>query len=212
MATHTVLIGYGDTGRVATDVLFVDHEPAELVVVDTDPNRLDLAVERGATAVLGNGTELATLRTAEVQDAHQVIVAVADDAFAVRITAAVRSVNSTARVITLVREPGWRDVAEYLGADQVIVAEEMVGRLLGLSVRPGGNGSHSRSLPAGGLELTVAERDVRESEIGRTPLACGPLVLAVVRGGMRVWREDPAVTSLQRDDQLLVLRASTSDD
>jgi Trk K+ transport system NAD-binding subunit len=212
MASHTVLIGYGDTGRVAADVLTVDHPMPRLVVIDTDPDSLRLVTRHGGTPVLGDGADLGVLRNANAHNATQVIVAVADDAAAVRIIAAVRWINAAATIITVVRHPRWRSLAQAVGADQVVVAEQIVGRLLGLSVRQPAQADRIRQMDAGDLGLAVAERAVRDSEIGRAPSECGALVLAVVRGGERVWLDDPDVASLRPDDRLLVLRASTRDE
>jgi voltage-gated potassium channel len=204
MHAHTVLIGYGDTGRVAADTFSADRPASRLVVVDTDPDRLWLVLEHGAAAVLGSGADLGVLRRAKVQDAACVIVAVANDAAAIRIIAAVRRVNGAVTIITLVRESRWRDLAECLGADQVVVVGQIISRLLGQSVRQPER--HDPSSTAN-LSLVIAERAVRDAEIGRTPRECGALVLAVVRGGARVWIDDPDVQTLRPDDRLLVLRA-----
>ncbi|WP_158853908.1 potassium channel family protein [Saccharothrix deserti] len=212
MASHTVLIGFGDTGRITADVLSRERSTPRLVVVDLAPARLLPAVERGATAVVGDGADLDTLRLANVGDAARVIVAVADDMVAVRIVAAVRSVNNATTIITLLRESRWRDMAESLGADQVVVVEHIVGRLLGLSVRRPAQTTDVRQAPPEALDLAVTERAVRDPEVGRAPSDCGPLVLAVVRGSTRVWLDDPSVESLRPSDRLLVLHASTRDD
>lgn len=209
MAPHTVLIGYGDTGRIAADLVAVDQPETRLVVVDTDPDRLRLVTDHTATPVLGDGTDADTLRVANVQDAAQVIVAVTDDMAAMRVITAVRQISTTATITTLVREPRLRKLAKYLGADQVIVGEQLVGRLLGLSVRRPGHADLMRHLRADDLDLIVAERAVREFEIGRAPSECGPFVLAVVRDGERVWLDDPDGASLRPDDRLLVLRTFT---
>lgn len=212
MASHTVLIGYGDTGRIAAHALCADHAVPRLVVIDTDPDILRLVPTHGGTPIVGNGADIDTLRIANAQDATQVIVAVADDAAAVRVIAAVRWINTAATITTVVRDPQWRALAHHAGADQVIMAEQIVGRLLGLAVGQPAQADRIRQMNAGDLGLAVAERAVRDSEIGRAPSDCGALVMAVVRGDERLWLDDPNVASLQPGDRLLVLRASTRDE
>lgn len=209
MAPHTVLIGYGDTGRIAADLVSVDQPDMRLLVVDTDPNRLRLIREHTATPILGDGTDVDTLLTANVRDAAQVIVAVTDDTAAMRVITAVRQISTTATITTLVREPRLRKLARYLGADQVVMGEQLVGRILGLAVRRPSQADRMRKLRADDLDLVVAERAVHDLEVGRAPAECGPFVLAVVRDGERVWLDDPDGTSLRPDDRLLVLRTST---
>lgn len=210
MDPHTVLIGCGDTGRVAAEAFSSGRPRTRLVVVDTDPEVL-LRADSGVTAVLGDGSDVRTLRTAQVHAAAQVIIAVANDATAIRITAAVRGVNRMARVITLLREPLWRELAECLGADRVVVGAQNVDRLLGRSALRLSYAARDQQLMMHKLEPVVAERAVREAEVGLPASECGPLVLAVVRHGARRWRDDPQLTPLCRDDRLLVLRAFTPD-
>jgi voltage-gated potassium channel Kch len=106
MAAHTVLIGYGATGRSAASVLNTNQ--ATLVVVDTDQAQGVLAVHDGARFVCGDGRDTAALHRAGVTDAAQIVVAVPDDATAVRITSLARGLNRAATITTLIRRPCWR--------------------------------------------------------------------------------------------------------
>ena len=164
MTSHVVLIGYGDTGHTAAGVLRSGHVVADLVVGDSDPRRVVLAAQCGASAVLGEGADVETLRTAGVCRAGRVIVTVSDDMSALWITAAVQRFNSSVKNTTSVREGRWRELAFCVGADQVLATEQLVGRSLGLTVR------RSRRCdlePQVNGELLVAQRRVRGPEIGR---------------------------------------------
>lgn len=72
-------------------------------------------------------------------------------------------------------------MAAYLGADRMVVPEQIVGQLLGQTVR-------------------------------LAPSDFGPLVLAVRRGGVLLWLDDPNVANLRTSDRLLAVRASTRDE
>lgn len=202
---HTVLVGYGATGR-STARMLPDHA-ADLVVVDTDRQRAVLALRDGMRPVLGDGGDVATLQAAQVPDAACVVVAVSDDHTAIRVTTTARSLNRTATIITVVRDPRWRHLADYVGADQVIVAAEVVGRLLGAAVRQPDLPDRVMRALERPLDLVVGERAVRAAEVGRAAVACGPLVLAVVRNGQRLWLDDARASTLRSADRLLVLRA-----
>ncbi|MBF6079590.1 NAD-binding protein [Nocardia beijingensis] len=208
MAAHTIVIGYGSAGRSAAHAVSDGGAASGLVVVDTDTTRTDAARREGAAAVLGDGHDLTVLHQAGAAHAARIAVAVSDDHDAVRITSTVRGLNNDATICTLLRRAGWKSLAEYLGADQVVVTGELTGRLLGLSVRrPDLPARFDRALRAR-PDLVVAERAVRSFEVGQCPGLCKPLVLAVVRGGRTHWRDDPVVGRLRASDQLLVLRAS----
>ncbi|MFI9415200.1 NAD-binding protein [Nocardia gamkensis] len=208
MSAHTIVIGYGSAGRSAAHAVFGGTIGSNLVVVDTDTARTTEASRDGADAVVGDGRDLTVLLDAGVAAAARVAVAVSDDRDAVRITSAVRGLNNDATICTLLRSTGWKSIAKYLGADQVVVTSELAGRLLGLSLRrpdlPARFGHALRS----DLAVVVTERAVRGTEIGQRPTRCGSLVLAVVRGGRTRWRDDPGVARLRVSDRLIVLRVS----
>lgn len=202
MASHTVLIGYGDTGRVAVAALPKYLRSLGVTVVDSDLDRTLLAAEDGVASVVGDGADRDVLGQAAVREAVQVIVTVADDMATMKIIAAVRLLNTDATIAVLLREERWRELAGHLGADHVVLADEVVGGLLGTSVS---EPAAAPPRPADRSDLAVAERAVRDVEIGRSPRECGPSLLAVVRAGARIWLDDGAVRELRQDDRLLVL-------
>jgi hypothetical protein len=84
----------------------------------------------------------------------------------------------------------------------------VIGWLLGRTVhQPDLPGRVMRALEQP-LDLAIGERAVRAGEIGRDAATCGPLVLAVLRYGIRLWRDYPKASRLRADDRLLVLRAA----
>lgn len=189
MVQHTILIGYGVNGRTALASLGMDCQRPGLTVVDIDGARVAQAAEDGACTVLGDGRDFGTLREAGAERADRLVVAVGNDALALRITAALRLINDDATVVALISEPQLCEVVVCLGADHVIVASQVSERVLEVG---------------DDVPLTVAERGVRESEVGKSPVLCHPTVLAVVRDGRRVWLEDTGC--LREDDRLLEVR------
>jgi hypothetical protein len=92
------------------------------------------------------------------------------------------------------------------GADQVIVIAEVIGHLLGAAVREPELPDWVMRALERPPDLVIDERAVGVGEVGRAAATCGPLVLAVVRDGTRLWRDDLRVSKLRSDDRLLVLR------
>ncbi|MFS8097467.1 NAD-binding protein [Lentzea alba] len=199
MGSHTVLIGYSTRGRALLAALCGDGRATDFTVIDADPERVEQAVLDGVNVVAGSGWSLRVLWAAAAHVADHVVVAVTDDAMALRITSVVRSLNETAVVITVVRRTELRDLIEFLGADHVLTADQADEWTLTAA------GSAFEHVEVPDLAWVVAERAVRSDEIGCAPLTCGHQVLAVVRDGRRVWAEDPAVAALRGDDRLLVL-------
>ncbi|MEU3648834.1 NAD(P)-binding protein [Lentzea sp. NPDC034063] len=198
MVSHVVLIGYGECGRVVLRALRFDPRRSRPTVVDANPARAEQARVDGADAVAGPGWRLETLSQAGVQEASHAVVAVSDDALALRITSVVRSLNEEMTVTTVVRSPDLVELLRYLGADHVLTEDEVEVWFAELNPDP------VEPLPDDN-EIVVLERAVQHHEIGLLPYECGPEVLAVIRDGRRVWTEDPSADRLRQGDLLVVL-------
>ncbi|MFD5825296.1 NAD(P)-binding protein [Lentzea sp. NPDC060358] len=200
MRSHAVLVGYSTRGRVVLSTLFAAGHATDFTVVDSDPGRVAQAEVDGVRAVVGEGWRLDVLWAAGAHTSDHVVVAVTDDALALRITSVVRSVNEDATITTVVRSEELRELIEFLGADHVLAAEGV-----GEWSRAMARVPHERHPQP---EWTVLRRPVARDEIGSSPLACGSEVLAVFREGRRIWVEDPAVGELRHDDVLVVLSSA----
>ena len=56
---HTVVVGYGTKGRTAIEAMLGDGmQPADIVVVDTDPAMLEAAARVGLVTVQGSATRI----------------------------------------------------------------------------------------------------------------------------------------------------------
>ena len=115
MRSHAALIGYSARGRVVLSALFTGGHATDLTIVDRDPERVAQAEVDGVHAVAGEGWRLDVLWSAS-----RIVVAVTDDALALRITSVVRSLNKTATVTTVVRSTQLHELIEFLGADNVL--------------------------------------------------------------------------------------------
>ncbi|MCX2948920.1 NAD(P)-binding protein [Lentzea sp. NEAU-D7] len=197
MRSHVVLIGYSARGRVVLSTLFAGGHATDFTIVDSDPERVVQAGVDGVRAVAGEGWRLDVLWSAGVHTSDHIVVAVTDDALALRITSVVRSLNEAATITTLVHSTQLQELIEYLGADHVLVADRVGEWALEM------DGIVCDQLPE--LEWSVLERPVMQDEVGSSPWECGNDVLAIVRDGQRIWIEDPEVGELRCDDKLVVL-------
>ncbi|WP_330275926.1 NAD-binding protein [Lentzea sp. NBC_00516] len=204
MRSHAVLIGYSARGRVVLSTLFAGGHATDFTIVDADPERVVQAGVDGVRAVTGEGWRLDVLWSAGVHTSDHVVVAVTDDALALRITSVVRSLNEAATITTLVHSTQLQELIEYLGADHVLVADRVGEWALEMDSIVCDQLSE--------LEWSVLERPVMQDEVGSSPLECGNDVLAVVRDGQRIWIENPEVGELRCDDKLVVLSSGPVDD
>lgn len=212
---HTVVVGFGVTGRSAVQAVLDQGTPAgQVVVVDRTRQAIDEATALGCVGVVGDATREEVLQTAEVGKAARVVVATDRDDTSVLVVLTARRLSSSATVVASARESQNITVLRQSGANIVIPTAESAGRLLGLSLASPTAGRIVEDLlePVQGLE--IVERAITPAELGVPPqslLEHGTVVLAVVRGGQVHRFDEGAVTVLQKDDRIVVIRASGSD-
>ena len=209
---HTVVVGYGTKGRSAVRALIDDGaDPAQIVVVDNDPDHIADASDDGLAAVVGDGTRADVLRRADVEHAVRVIVAVPRDDAAVLVTLTVRRHNARAYVVAAVRESENAPLLRDGGANGVVVSSEAAGRLLGVAAASPSTGAIFEDLLVPGQGLELAERDVLREEVGLPPRACSDLVVAVIRDGQTQMFHAEQNLKLRRSDRVVVVRPASGD-
>ncbi len=205
---HTVICGYGATGAsAAADLLSRGMDPADIIVVDHNPNVIEEAVAAGFVGVVGDATRREVLAQAAIDRAKAVIVAPNRDDTAVLITLTIREINSDAHIVAGGREQENLHLLRQGGADEVIDATAAVGRMLGLgTLAPGAVRVLDDLLDAGdGLELVEVVAEASGDGYIAPP---GCNVVAVIREGTRLPPSAVGTESLQADDRLVVLRDS----
>lgn len=209
---HTVVVGYGTKGRTAVAAMIGDGiAPADIVVVDIDPNLLDRASAAGLVTVRGDANKSDVLRLAGVQRAKAVIVATSDDPTAVLVTLTARELAPEATIIASVREAENSHLLRQSGADSVVVSSETAGRLLGLATSKPTVVEMIEDLLTPHEGFAIAEREVEPKEVGGSPKHLVDIVLGVVRDGRLVRVDDPEVDALESSDRLLYVRSTGMD-
>ncbi|WP_181320374.1 NAD(P)-binding protein [Saccharothrix carnea] len=197
----TIVVGYGRTGASAVAALAADGTgfPGRLVVLERRPERAAAASAAGMTVVVGDATDVGVLRQAGVPLAECLIVTCMEDATTVLVTARIRRLSDAVRVVVAVRDPEHVAALRHAGADLVVAVSRVTGGLLALSVT-GVDAAHAaRVLLAEG----VHQRVPRPGEVGVPVRRCRPMVLAVVRDGIRHWSNDPVLGVIRADDVLI---------
>ncbi len=213
LRTHTVVVGYGTKGRSAVRALVADgYGKDRIVVVDPDPAMVTQANEDGLAAVLGDATRREVLEQARVRDAERVLVSSARDDTAVLVVLTVRQLNTTASVVSAVRESENAPLLRQSGATSVVVSSEAAGRLLALSSTSPATGDVLEDLLVPQTGLEVAERAVLPHEVGRDPRDSEDLVLAVLRGGHALRFGSAEGNPLRASDRLVVVHDNRDTD
>lgn len=204
---HTVVVGYGTKGRTAIDAMLGDGvQPADIVVVDTDPGMLERAANSGLVTVHGSATQSDVLRLAGVQHASSVVVAANRDDTAVLVTLTARELNPKAKIVASIREAENTHLLRQSGADSVVVSSETAGRLLGIATTTPSVVEMIEDLLTPEAGFAIAEREVEPEEIGGSPRHLRDIVLGVVRSGELIRVGEAEVDALESADKLLYLR------
>ncbi|WP_432534004.1 potassium channel family protein [Kineococcus arenarius] len=204
MRDHVIVLGYGTKGRSAVRQLRLHGHPANRVlVVDSDPRATADAAQEGYVAVTGDATRSATFRTALIERAARVVVALDRDDTAILATLAARRLNSQVAVVAAAREAEHAELLRESGASSVVVSSETAGRLLGMATDSPAAVDVVEDLVSFGTGLDLAEREVSAAEVGRSPESLPVPVLAVLRDGRPHRFGDPEVAQLRAGDRLL---------
>lgn len=128
---HTIICGYGTTGRAAAVTLISQGKPKNaIVVIDRSRESVDRALSDGLSAFFGDATEEETLRRAGVHKAESVLVAPGRDDTAVLICLTVNDIEPDVNLVVAGMEQENLKLLYQAGADRVIAPAVMGGKLM----------------------------------------------------------------------------------
>ena len=129
--SHTILIGYGQVGRMLADGLRAHGRP--LVVIDDDAGRVQAARDAGLESVQGNGVDPRVLEAAGLARAAGLLIAVPEGFDGGAIAEKARALKPGIRIVA--RAHSDEEVAHLrrLGADEAVLGRrELAARMLQL--------------------------------------------------------------------------------
>lgn len=205
---HYVICGFGATGRAAAAEL-VSRGVAKksIVAVDRDAGAIAEATSDGYVGIHGDATRNSVLQQAAITDAKAVVVTPNRDDTAVLVTLTARELNADAHIVASGRAQENLRLLRQGGADEVIDAISAVGRMLGLATHaPGAVEVVDDLIDAGsGLEI-VAVAPIESG--GRVVAPGGTTLIAVIRDGARLSRDELEPDDLHMTDRFIVVRDS----
>lgn len=160
LADHYIICGFGRVGqRLAEDLRDADRE---FVVIDYDKRAIEELRAAELLYVEGDAEDESTLRTAGIDRARGVILALPDDSDNVFVTLTAREMNPD--VFILARTIDHRNRSKLLnaGADKVIAPSEVgADRMAQVILRPNVDAFMERVLHASALSLRIEEVEVK---------------------------------------------------
>lgn len=138
---HVIIAGFGVPGRAAAEQL--ERRGRSCVIVERNGETVERCRRSGRRMVAGDATLPQTLREAGAEHARLIVIALPDDAAAIETTRQARLLNPGAHIITRCHFTSRGIEARAAGADNVVVAEQVVAaelvRLLAADPQPSGS-------------------------------------------------------------------------
>jgi monovalent cation:H+ antiporter-2, CPA2 family len=122
---HTVLVGYGQVGRVVAEGLKASGSP--LVVIEDSDHDVAAARAAGLEVVFGNAASSDVLRLANLEAARTLMIAISNGFEAGTVCESGRKLNPAIRIITRAYSEEEEVYLRGLGADTVIRGEREIG-------------------------------------------------------------------------------------
>lgn len=209
---HTIVAGYGTkNGRAVEELIDLGAEPAEIVVIDTDEERLAYAKELGCTVLKADATRDQALQAVQVERAKLLIISAGRDDTSILICLTARHLAPNIRISIAVNAQDNEVPARQAGADVVVNPLDFAGLLLATTHAGEHIAGYLGDLASMKGKVRLIEREVRPEEVGKSlkDLTDG-LGLRIIRDGtpFGFWR--PQVAKLQPGDIIMEIRPTVS--
>ncbi len=208
---HFIVCGYGRVGSLVASELRDDGQ--DVVVLDTDPNSLERALNDGFLVVPGDGTSDTTLRKAGVERARGLVAVIDSDANNVYVTISARSLNPDLFIVGRASTASVMKKVLQAGADRTISPYEMAGRrVVQLALKPGVVDFIDAALSRGDLSFGMEEIAVDARLAGQTvgQLRASGLFTLAIRHNPGIYEPNPADDRKLEPGESLIVSGSTA--
>lgn len=161
---HVIICGFGRIGQMLARQLKSAHQP--FVVLDSNPDRIEMGQTQGYLTYLGNATDEHHLQAVLIQKARTLATVLPDDAANVFITLTAREINPQLTILARGELPSTEKKLRLAGADHVVLpATISAARLAHLITNPSAVDFLSQSDGRASLNELLAELDIQLNEL-----------------------------------------------
>jgi voltage-gated potassium channel len=207
---HFIICGYGRVGRGAAAEL--QHAGVPFVVVDSNPDRVEMAMTAGMLAANADSTRDETLRLVGIERARGLVAALSTDADNLFVLLSAKGLNPAIYVATRAAEEGAEAKMRRAGADAVFAPYSITGHRLAQSLlRPHVVQFLDFTTKEIGEDVAIeqvrvadamAARSIKDMQLGRD---FGVIVLAIRRAEGKMLFNPTADTIVNAGDFLIVM-------
>jgi voltage-gated potassium channel len=202
---HIIVAGFGTKNtRAVKELIDLGSDPPNIVVIDTNDDRLERAKAMGCTVLKADATSDETLRAVHIDRAKLMIISAGRDDTSILICLTARHHAPDLRISVAVNAEDNEIPAKRAGADVVVNPLDFAGLLLATTHGGQHIADYLADLASGDGRVQLIERDVKPEEIGKSlnEISDG-LGLRIIRDGTPYgfWR--PQVRKLEAGDIIM---------
>jgi voltage-gated potassium channel len=204
---HTLICGFGHSGRSAADELIErGTPPRQILVIDSSQSAVEAAARLGCIGLLGDATQESVLTEAMVQTAKAVLVCMDRDDTTVLTVLTIRSLTSSVRVVASVQESENEKLVRQSGANAIVLPSKVGGILMAESAGGTGLPEYIIDLITANGRVMLIEREARAEEVGTRPgdIRDG-LLVRICRGTRSIGFWEHGIT-VEAGDKLVMIR------
>lgn len=165
---HIILLGYGETGRVAVEELLLQGvDPGQIVVIDTSRDALDEAASLKVIGLHGDGTRESVLKAMAIDRASHILISPGRDDTAALIALTCHDLNPNAQLVVMCHEEENVRLIQRTGAHTIVSSAG--GNMLAAAARRPHLVDTMKDLLQIGGDVFLDERRVRPEEAGKHP-------------------------------------------
>jgi voltage-gated potassium channel len=205
---HIVIAGFGTKNRRAVqEIIDLGAAPENIVVIDPNEKRLEIAKELGCTVFEADATRDRTLRALHLHRAQLMIISAGRDDTSILICLTARHLAPDLRISVAVNEEDNEIPAKRAGADIVVNPLDFAGLLLATSHTGQHIADYLADLASRRGKVQLIERAITDDEVGLAlqdlPEGLG---LRLIRAGTPYgfWR--PQAQKLEAGDHVMQIR------
>ncbi|MBA3526611.1 MAG: NAD-binding protein [Sphingomonas sp.] len=211
LTDHIIVTGFGTkNSRAVQELIDLGADPENIVVVDTDEQRLTLAEDLGCTVLKADATRDETLAAVNVERAQLMIISAGRDDTSILICLTARYLAPDLRISIAVNAEDNEAPARRAGADVVVNPLDFAGLLLATTHGGQHIADYLADLASMKGKVRMIERDVRPEEVGKSlkEISDG-LGLRIIRSGTPYgfWR--PQAAKLEEGDIVMQICPTT---
>ena len=203
---HIVVLGFGVSGSEAVrELIERGTDPARIVVMDSNNDRLALAEELGCNVMQGDASRDDVLIDLRIAEAATVLVSAGRDDTSILIVLTVRHLAPQVPISVVVRAADNELLARQAGANNVINPVKFTGLLLAGSAQGAHVADYLADLASVGGRVQLVERAVLPQEVGRplSDLASGGMGMRLYRAGVAYGFWESEACALEAGDMVV---------